>query len=121
VDAAGTIHTSPRDSDDARALLGGIGLVGIIAEVEVALQGTTNVRGRSRVVKGDGGLHDDIRNLLKARRAFGGRFGAVWGGLGRLSACSRVAGQLSGRPSGWHGRVGGPHMRASAAAPLRCG
>ncbi|GBF95066.1 hypothetical protein Rsub_07567 [Raphidocelis subcapitata] len=42
VDAAGTIHTSPRDSDDARALLGGIGLVGIIAEVEVALQGTTN-------------------------------------------------------------------------------
>lgn len=93
MDAAGTVRTAPRDSDDARALLGGLGLVGIVAEVEVALQPTTNVRGRTRLVKGDGNLFGDIRAALQARR----------GGLGaRVKAprCRR-AGRLAGRLAGW--------------------
>ncbi len=69
MDASGAVHTSRRDSDDARALLGGIGIVGIIAELEVQLQPATNVRGASRLVKGDGNLYDDTRSQLKVRSA----------------------------------------------------
>ena len=66
VDAAGTVHESPRGSEEARGLCGGVGVVGIIAELKLQVG-----RGFRR-----GGL---------------GRSQRFWGGLPWLAAAAARA------------------------------
>lgn len=65
VDVNGTIHTSPRDSPEARAILGGLGLVGIITEVELQLGPGLVISATSKLAMPDSDLYEDIKKLLK--------------------------------------------------------
>ena len=62
------VHVSARGSEEARALFGGLGLVGIITEAEVAMGPAANVRAVNRVEPDDGGMLDDIKATLKVGR-----------------------------------------------------
>ena len=59
--------TSARASDEARVLIAGLGLVGVIAEVELQLGPGARARVRSRTDLADDNLFEEIKALLKVR------------------------------------------------------
>eukprot|EP00878_Enallax_costatus_P040751 GHUV01047115.1.p1 GENE.GHUV01047115.1~~GHUV01047115.1.p1 ORF type:complete len:139 (-),score=18.22 GHUV01047115.1:740-1156(-) len=65
VDANGDIHTSVKGTEDAKALCGGIGLLGVIAEITLQMKPTTNSWFKTWYLKDDAHLAEDIEAMLK--------------------------------------------------------
>lgn len=65
VDANGDIRTSVKGSEDAKALCGGIGLLGVVAEITLQMRPTTNSWFKTWYLKDDKNLADDIEVMLK--------------------------------------------------------
>lgn len=68
VDAAGTIYTSPKGSPEARALCGGIGLLGIVARFALQLTPASNTRVTTLKLQDDDNIAADVERLLNVRR-----------------------------------------------------
>jgi FAD/FMN-containing dehydrogenase len=66
VNAKGEEHTSSRYSDEGRALVGGVGLLGIITEVTLQLEPATFIRvDTPKFHATDRNLYVDIQAMLK--------------------------------------------------------
>lgn len=68
VDAAGNVHESPAGSDEARALCGGVGVLGAIAELTLQMTPLSATKISTWYVRDDGDLADDIERMLRVRR-----------------------------------------------------
>jgi FAD/FMN-containing dehydrogenase len=68
VDAAGSVHNHGRDTDEVRAMCGGVGVLGVITELALQLTPPTNTRlSTPRYLASDANLTADIDELLKVR------------------------------------------------------
>jgi FAD/FMN-containing dehydrogenase len=65
VDAQGEVHTSPKGSEEAFALCGGLGLLGTITELTLQMTPTTNTHFSTWYLKPDDNLADDVEAMLK--------------------------------------------------------
>jgi FAD/FMN-containing dehydrogenase len=66
VDARGDVHTSPRGSDEAAALCGGIGLLGALTEITLQLTEHSNTLFSTKYIRDDANLATDVEEILKA-------------------------------------------------------
>lgn len=69
VDGLGNIHKDSRDSDAGRALVGGLGVAGLVTELLLQLEAPSVTAVETRFKKHDGKLYDDVMDMLKVRRA----------------------------------------------------
>jgi FAD/FMN-containing dehydrogenase len=59
------VRTSARHSEAGRALVGGLGVAGIITELTLQLQGPSRTAVDTRSKKSDANLYGDILDLLQ--------------------------------------------------------
>lgn len=64
VDANGDIHTAAKGSQEAQALCGGIGLLGVLAEFRLQMTPTANSWFKTWYLKDDTNLAADIEAML---------------------------------------------------------
>lgn len=67
VDGQGNIHVSPRNSTAGRALVGGLGLAGVVTELLFQLQGPSHTKLTTRFKQSDINLYQDVKAMLKVR------------------------------------------------------
>lgn len=65
VNAQGEINKSPRNSPEAKLFCGGVGIIGIITEIELQMTPTTHTKLITRYVSSDADLFNDIAKMLK--------------------------------------------------------
>eukprot|EP00878_Enallax_costatus_P024256 GHUV01025873.1.p1 GENE.GHUV01025873.1~~GHUV01025873.1.p1 ORF type:complete len:253 (+),score=16.97 GHUV01025873.1:104-760(+) len=65
VDADGQIRKSTRDSPEGKMLCGGLGLIGIITEIQLQMTPTTHTKLITRYLSSDADLFNDIAKMLK--------------------------------------------------------
>jgi FAD/FMN-containing dehydrogenase len=65
VDASGTVRTSAKGSEEARALCGGLGLLGTITEFTLQMTETTNTWFSTWYLKDDTNMAEDIDKMLQ--------------------------------------------------------
>lgn len=69
VDHQGNIRNSKRDSQEARIFCGGMGLIGLITELELQLTAPTHTKLITRYLSPDTNLVADIEKMLKVSAA----------------------------------------------------
>lgn len=69
VDGKGDVHISKRNSDEGRALCGGVGVLGIITELVLQLQPLSHTKVETWGTVSDGNLAADIQTMLKVGTA----------------------------------------------------
>jgi hypothetical protein len=67
VDGTGSIHTSPRDSPEGRAICGGLGLIGVITELTIGMWPVTHLHVVGTHDVNDDELAGDIRKIIKVQ------------------------------------------------------
>jgi hypothetical protein len=77
VDGRGVVHTSARDSPEGRGLCSGMGLLGVVTELQLQLQ----VRGRRGKGRGGEGKEGKAVITWQGGRTYGGE-GCLSKGLG---------------------------------------
>ena len=94
VNAKGEEYTSSRYSAEGRALVGGVGLVGIITDVTLQLEPATFIRvDTPKFHASDRSLYADIQTMLKVRGRRGGRGGRE----GRWKGQERTGKKVQGK------------------------
>jgi hypothetical protein len=68
VDGLGNVHRDSRDSDAGRALVGGLGVAGLVTELLLQLEVPSVTAVETRFKKHDGKLYDDVVEMLKVGR-----------------------------------------------------
>lgn len=94
VNAKGEIVKKPRDSKEVRLLCGGLGLIGLVTELEIQMTPTTHTKLITRYLSADDNLVDDVQKMLKVGW---GRHAALFASM---CQCVCVCG---GRVDGWVG------------------
>jgi hypothetical protein len=69
VDGLGNIHKDSRDSDAGRALVGGLGVAGLVTELLLQLEAPSVTAVETHFKKHDGKLFDDVMEMLKVRHS----------------------------------------------------
>lgn len=119
VDAAGNVHVSPRGSEEARGICGGVGLVGIIAELTLQVRGGSGWGRWNRAEARGGsarrrGAVECGGYLISSLRRFTGRGLRGWD---RSRAPPRLPCPPPG-PAAGRGTALGPPTRARPGRPL---
>ena len=65
VDARGEVHVSPKGSEEAIALCGGLGLFGTITELTLQLTEYTNTHFFTWYLKDDTNIAEDVEKMLQ--------------------------------------------------------
>ncbi len=65
VDVDGNVRVSARDTDEARLFCGGLGLIGIMTELELQLTPPTHTKLITRYLANDTNIVSDIEKMLK--------------------------------------------------------
>lgn len=65
VDGSGNVRVSNRSSTAGRALIGGLGVAGVVTELALQLQPPSRTRISTRSKQSDGNLVADVRDMLK--------------------------------------------------------
>lgn len=65
VDGKGDIHVSPRNSTAGRALVGGLGVAGIVTELLLQLQPSSHTKLKTRFKQSDISLLADVKAMLQ--------------------------------------------------------
>lgn len=68
VDGLGNVHRDSRNSDAGRALVGGLGVAGIVTELLVQLEPPSLTAVDTRFKQHDGKLYDDVVSMLQVRQ-----------------------------------------------------
>lgn len=115
MDAAGTIHRSPKGSPEAVALCGGIGLIGAVTEFKLQVTPSSNTLLSTWYIRNDDNIVEDINKMLSV---------GVWGG-NRASWTREAGGPAPGGGCGkgragrlWRGAGPGHGRRARVLSEL---
>lgn len=65
VDGLGNIHTDSRASEAGRALVGGLGVAGVVTELLLQLEPASKTVISTWFKKRDSGLYQDVQQMLK--------------------------------------------------------
>jgi hypothetical protein len=86
VDGLGNIRRDSRDSEAGRALVGGLGVAGLVTELLLQLEPPSLTAVDTRFKQHDGKLYKDVMEMLKVRGRGGGLwFSFYWGCRGMVS------------------------------------
>jgi len=93
VDGLGAVHTDQRDSDAGKALVGGLGVAGLVTELLLQLQPPSHTAVDTRFKKHDGKLYEDLLGMLQV-------------GQGKWCTAGQGTARRSSWKSHWHGLNG---------------
>lgn len=68
MDGLGNVHRNSRHSDAGRALVGGLGVAGMVTELLVQLEPPSLTAVDTRFKQHDGKLYEDVVSMLQVRQ-----------------------------------------------------